>query len=561
MSELTTACTNCNTGVQQIFDPATGTRQSQVIAGDVFVTDRCFVRDEIRFVNTGRLIFAPRPPRDAPPEDRDKLVYLDSYYVICRKLTVIGGFPTGDNPETLLRTNMITWKDRLLPAADGATIVSAAANGPSFAGPWVDMGQGNDGMNGGTGANGSKGNSGANGKDAPKQVVVIALETEFKASGLITGHLTIDWDGQDAGNGGRGQNGGKGGAAMNGRIGQSDTTWPGTGCDRQPGNGGNGGIGGDGGPGGDGGNGGRAGDIIVVSTKDSLTTGAFVNGSVTYVQDGGKRGQPGGSGVGGAGAPFGAPPGLPTSECSNASTGQPGGPGVPFPVAPPLNIDPNAGQPGNPGAGAPAGAPIFEEVQAGTCADLLPLPMVFAPNKMNPDHFCRGFSLPTSGDGVITGANLLQANGVTASLAGVTPTIKAFPAPTDTQLDLSVQIAGNSALGPCNLTFTRDFGTNQTLPNAFTVGKFEVLTVTPNNGTKGNAVNVTITGTCFDPSSLIQQVLVSGLGVSVLNIVVVDAQTVQCVFDIAALTASGARDVTVKTGLFTHTLINSFTIN
>jgi hypothetical protein len=531
-----------------------------VIAGDLFVTDRCFVRDEIRFVNTGRLIFAPRPSRDAPPEDRDKLVYFDSYYVICRKLTVIGGFPTGDNPETLLRTNMITWKDRLQPAKDGQNHPGPAPDGPSFGGGWQNLGQGNDGMSGGNGTNGNPGNFGAHGNNAPKQVVVVALETEFKASGLVSGHLTIDWDGQDAGNGGRGQTGGKGGAGMNGRIGESDTTWPGTGCDRPPGNGGNGGNGGDGGRGGDGGNGGRAGDIVVISTKDSITTGAFVNGSVTYVQDGGKGGLPGGTGLGGPGSLIGGIGGFPTSECDNAANGQPGQHGVPN-VLPPLNLDPNAGNPGNPGPGAPSGAPIFEEVQAGTCADLLPLPMVFVPNKMNPDHFCRGFSLPTTADGVITGSNLLQANGVTASLAGVTPTIKAFPAPTDTQLDLSLQIAGNSALGPCNLTFTRDFGINQTLNNAFTVGKFEVLTVTPNNGNKGNAVNVTITGTCFDPSSLLQQVLVSGLGVNVLNIVVVDAQTVQCVFDIAALTASGARDVTVKTGLFTHTLINSFTVN
>ena len=560
MPELTTACTNCNTGVQQIFHPTTGTRQSQVIAGDLFVTDQCFVRDEIRFVNTGRLIFAPRAPRDPTPGKRDELVYLDSYYVICRKLTVLGGFPSGDNPDLKLRTNMITWLHRVQPPKHGQNIFNPAADGASFAGGWQDMGQGNDGMSGGNGTPGGQGNPGGHGKDAPKQVVVIALETEFKASGLIAGHLTIDWDGADGGNGGRGQTGGKGGAGMNGRIGQSDTTWPGTGCDRPPGNGGNAGNGGDGGRGGDGGNGGRAGDIVVISTKDSITTGAFVNGSVTYVQDGGKGGDPGGTGLGGPASLVAGIGGFPTSECDNAANGQPGQPGVPT-LLPPLNLDPNAGLPGNQGAGAPSGGPIFEEVQAGTCADLLPLPMTFVPNKMNPDHFCRGFSLPTTGDGVITGSNLLQATGVTASLAGVTPTIKAFPAPTDTQLDLSVQIAGNSALGACNLTFTRDFGANQTLNNAFTVGKFEVLTITPNNGNKGNAVNVTITGTCFDPSALLQQVLVSGLGITVLNVVVVDATTVQCVFDIAALALSGARDVTVKTGLFTHTKVNGFTVN
>jgi len=552
MSDLTTACTTCNTVVDQIFNPTTGTRQDQVISGDVFFPDQCFVRDEIRFLNGGRLIFTPRPTRD----NRDKLEYLDTYYVICRRLTIIGGFKAGDNPDTkFLRNNVITWKDRIQSAKAGNNFGSAAANGPSFNGAWNDQGQGNDGKDGGTGTPGAKGNPGANGRDAPKQVVVIALEVEVQP----LSHLVIDWDGQDGGDGGRGQNGGKGGAAMNGRIGQSDTTWPGTGCDRQPGNGGNGGNGGDGGPGGDGGNGGRAGDIIVISAKEHITTGAFVNGSVDYVNDGGAPGKWGGSGTGGAGAPVGGFAGLPTSECSNASNGQAGVPGSPFPTPPlPVDIDPNRGAMGLPGN--PGNSPSFQEIQAGTCADLLPLPMVFDATGLVPNHFCRGFSLPATGDASVTGQNFAQATGVTASLAGVTPSIKPLTS-TDTQLDLHFQFAGNSGIGACNLVFTRDFGANQTLNNALTVGKFELLSVTPNNGNKGNAVSVTISGNCFDPTALIQQVLISGLSVNVLNVVVVDEHTVQCVFDIANLAASGARDVTVKTGLFVHTKIGGFTIN
>ena len=86
-------------------------------------------------------------------------------------------------------------------------------------------------------------------------------------------------------------------------------------------------------------------------------------------------------------------------------------------------------------------------------------------------------------------------------------------------------------------------------------------TVTPASGTKGTGVNVTITGNCFDPGAGFQQVLVSGLGVAVQNLVVVDEHTINCVFDIAALTVSGARDVTVKTGLNTHSLLNGFTVS
>ena len=185
--------------------------------------------------------------------------------------------------------------------------------------------------------------------------------------------------------------------------------------------------------------------------------------------------------------------------------------------------------------------------------------MTFDASGLQPNHICRGFSLPANGDASVTGQHLAQAKSVTASLAGVSPTIKASS--TDVQLDLKFQVAGNSGVGACNLIFKRDFGPDQTLTGALTIGKFEVLSITPNTGTKGNSVNVTIMGNCFDASAAIQQVNVSGLGVNALNILIVDEHTIQCVFDIAGVTASGARDVTVKTGPFTHTLINAFTIS
>ena len=135
MSDLTIACTTCNTAVNQVFDPVTGTRADQVISGDLFVTDQCFARDEIRFVHGGRLILAPRIIREG---EKRREEYFDSYYVICRRLTVIGGFKTGDNPDLELnkRNNVVTWRDRLHSAADGTTIVapaSMAARAPATA--------------------------------------------------------------------------------------------------------------------------------------------------------------------------------------------------------------------------------------------------------------------------------------------------------------------------------------------------------------------------------------------------------------------------------------------
>ena len=67
MAEVSIVCDRCQTGVTAVFAPNTGSRQTEVIAGDLLVTDECFVRDEIRFINNGRLIFVPGI---VPGEDR-----------------------------------------------------------------------------------------------------------------------------------------------------------------------------------------------------------------------------------------------------------------------------------------------------------------------------------------------------------------------------------------------------------------------------------------------------------------------------------------------------------
>ena len=87
-----------------------------------------------------------------------------------------------------------------------------------------------------------------------------------------------------------------------------------------------------------------------------------------------------------------------------------------------------------------------------------------------------------------------------------------------------------------------------------------VLSVTPNTGARSDQVAVTIAGTCFDLGAAIQTISVSGIGVSVLNPIFLDAQTAQCVFDIGAVAPLTARSVTVHTGLLTHTLLNAFTV-
>lgn len=551
MATLAEVCENCKNEIKAVFDPNTGSRTSETIAGDLYVSTCCFVRDEIRFLNNGRLIFGPGGRGDNKE-------YCREYVVVCRKLVVVGGNKPGslnpcgpDDPGSSYATNnVITWADRLKAASPGPSINPAkAADGQSFdPNGWQDQGQGNNGRTGGNGADGQTGNNGGNGRSAPK-FTLLALEVEIGAGD----HLTIDFDGQTGGDGGVGQRGGDGGRGMGGRPGESDTSWPGTGCDRQPGSGGGGGRGGNGGVGGTGGRGGDAGSITVLSYLDNISgSGAFVSGKFTYVCDGATGGLGGLGGYGGRGG-NGGNPGFKTSECDNANTGAAGPDGFPAPGFGPGSQD-NKGAPGAHGAAAPLKLDVVSE---DSCARQLPLP-IQAAGPAAPNHICRGFSTPETVDVALSGANLAQVEEVTCSLAGVTPTIKASS--TDTQLDLKLDIAGNSALGNADLTLKAPLGINAVVANAFDVKRFEVLSVAPNTGARGDSVAVTITGQCFDPLAAIQQVNLSGAGVNAVNIIVLDETTVQCVLEIGNVAAQTARNLTVKTGAKQHTLLNAFTV-
>lgn len=552
MSTLPEACDECGNEVKDVFDPDTGTRQSETIAGDLFVSDCCFVRDEIRFLNNGRLIFIPK---GAEKEEE----YCKQYFVICRKLVVVGGHKPGtlnpcgpDDPGQMYRANnVITWLDRLNAAATGSNPSPVqAADGESFDhNTWLDQSQGNQGKNGGNGSIGIKGTGGRNGRSAPL-FTLIALEVEIGGGD----HLTIDFDGQNGGEGGLGQKGGNGGNGMGGRVGKSDTSWPGTGCDRQPGHGGDGGDGGDGGQGGDGGIGADAGDITIISTADNISgSGPFLSGRFSYVNDGGSGGEGGLGGFGGRGG-RGGNPGFKTSECDAATSGNHGEDGSPPPGLGPGSLS----NKGATGAHGMAASLAFFQVQSDTCADLIPLPITINA-ALDPNVYCRGFSTPATEDGTLIGQNLAQITSTEVSgLANITTAIKASS--TDTQLDLRFDIAGNSDLGSGDLILHPDFGSSVTLNNALEVRRFEVLNVSPNSGARGNDVAATITGQCFNPSAALQQVTVSGIGVNVVNILIIDEQTIQCVFSIGGLATLGARDVTVKVGVNQHTLLNTFTV-
>lgn len=90
------------------------------------------------------------------------------------------------------------------------------------------------------------------------------------------------------------------------------------------------------------------------------------------------------------------------------------------------------------------------------------------------------------------------------------------------------------------------------------IAQFSVTSIIPASGVQGSTVNVTITGLGFAPGMDITL----GNGITVGNLVVVDANTATATLTIAGSAALGPHDVTGTTadGAFTDTLVNGFTV-
>jgi hypothetical protein len=203
---------------------------------------------------------------------------------------------------------------------------------------------------------------------------------------------------------------------------------------------------------------------------------------------------------------------------------------------------------------------------SGSCSSLLPIPLQLpAASALPLQTFIRCFSGSASGDLSVIGQDLDQVASVSTSLTGVTASIK--NSSTDTELDLSIAVAANSALGTGDLIFTYTFppGKTQTLSGAIVVEACTATSISPTSGAQGAApFTVTITGTGFDPTATNHNVSVSGLGVNVSNVAVVDDQHMTCTFEVDTTAAKTTRDVTVTAGSglgpCSYTLVQSFTV-
>jgi hypothetical protein len=538
MSDLSDVCCNlCKTDMATQFTGGSATRTQAVISGNVFVPGPCYVADTITFVSPSALIFDPNLDQSS---DRPE------FAVICRRLIVKGGKAPvdttpcnpGDPGSRYGNTNVITWKGRLASAPAGAPM------GPPAPQP---ANSGMDGMNGQNGNAGSNGSPPAGAqRAAAAKLALVALEVEF----LSAGNLSIDWAGQNGGDGGAGQLGGNAGSGITGNNG-SDESWPSSGCATPTGNGGAGGNGGNGG------NGGQSGQIIVISTPANIAAaGPFNDPSrVTYVTK-----SVGGTGGKGAHGGLGGDPGVPGARSSSCGPGAKGTAG-----ASQVAAFGTVGAAGGVAPGSPAANPVLEALTTGDCAEPIPSHLKFGANSL-PQSFRRCSSGSGIGSLSLGGQFLDQVVSVSTSLAAVTATIAATS--TDTQLDLNFMIAANSATGLGDLVFAYGFpaGLTQTLAGAINVVVCAATAIAPVFGVQGSTVAVTITGQAFDLTAAVHQVSVSGLDVTVQagSVAVVSETTITCTLVIGPTAPKTARNVIVTAGTIANpcqsTLTGAFTV-
>jgi hypothetical protein len=169
---------------------------------------------------------------------------------------------------------------------------------------------------------------------------------------------------------------------------------------------------------------------------------------------------------------------------------------------------------------------------------------------LSPNRGPRGTAtkVTLTGTNFVTGQSTLNISGASVVASNVVVV-------SSTKITASLTPAVN-ATGTAQITVTTPGGTTSAKP--FDIYLLPSLTsITPSSGARGSNVNVTLTGTNF---RFPQDCSVSGTGITVTNIVVVNSTTLTATFQITAGAAIGTRTVsTVNAGGKSNTV--TFTVN
>ena len=175
-----------------------------------------------------------------------------------------------------------------------------------------------------------------------------------------------------------------------------------------------------------------------------------------------------------------------------------------------------------------------------------------AVSSVTPNQGAVGATVPVTvnGSGFVTGATLSVGTGISVSSLTVVSA---------TSITATLTIASGAAAGSRGVTVTNPGGGSATLSGGFTVvSAVSVASVTPNKGTAGTAVPITIQGAGFATGATVS---VSGTGVSSSSVTVVSATQISATLTATAGAALTARDVTVtNSDGGAGTLASAFTV-
>ncbi len=159
----------------------------------------------------------------------------------------------------------------------------------------------------------------------------------------------------------------------------------------------------------------------------------------------------------------------------------------------------------------------------------------------------------------VTLAGTNFASGATVAVSGSGVTASNVTVVSATQITATLTVVASAATGARNVSVTKAAGTSNSVTFSVTSGaQAPTLTsITPNSGTQGTAVNVTLAGTNFTSGATVG---VSGSGVTPLNVTVVSGTQITLTLTIAAGAPAGAYNLSVSTAGGTSNTA-SFTVN
>jgi hypothetical protein len=160
---------------------------------------------------------------------------------------------------------------------------------------------------------------------------------------------------------------------------------------------------------------------------------------------------------------------------------------------------------------------------------------------INPSSGAQG----TSVNVVLTGTNFTSSS--TVQLSGIGTSTSGLVVVSSTQINIVFKLGAATPTGPHNVSVATAAGTSNVLPFTVTApsgGGPTLTTVTPNSGTQGSSVNVSLAGTNFAAGAT---VTIGGTGVTASNVIFVSATQITATFNIASSAAAGSYKVSVTT--------------